>query len=1008
MNEQQGKDVVKRLRRAAEAGAPVTELLGEDARGLHHVRNKKRAVLLGTFAIKAFPDTPLYVSVVSKEGRNDDFQFFVAQKPNGYPSLVTDNHAGDRLEWRYAPSKQSGDNAARKRAFVEANGSDGMTFPLPNDDVRPFAQSILHAITLRQAAHGDVPEADATFESDDPQVIESLEPDEIVASLKAWYPEPTTLRSAAQTMLTAIREAHLVAPMRWSVTHRADRELLRLNVGIARVFDFASSGLLIAVDTELLSANLVTEIGPRLDTSNALNTEKFGANGVVTAKPAELAIFLQRLLPAYRSVLEKAATTAPLHQRHHSPGVLEALHILTGEDPPHPQHTFAQTTAFWKIAPGAKGSDWKRCLEQGFIAVGWDDVGDLRGLSREQFDARVLQLGHKPGVEQLWKFRNISAGDRIIANNGTTRVLGVGTVTGPYFYVQGEEYGHRLPVTWNDIVERSVTMKGWRQTLVRLTEATFDELKAAPAVDDEHDEVVEAAPDGGIDFEGILSHLETKFLSFSSETVATYLLALQARRFVLLTGISGTGKTQLALEVARLFAPEARGSQQQGTADVVEMVVQTDHVKRGRFVVPAKLSKQLDGLYDEEQKRINVRLPGRSAESMAMYKDPERPSLLMVLLSGEGKTFFQKTIAVGSRVLLRREISGKHETLVVELPSGQQPLVSREPTHELVAVRPDWTDARALVGFYNPLTKGYISTPTLDLLRKAEAEVERASAAGVPPRPYFLVFDEMNLARVEHYFSDFLSAMESGEAIHLHDDDDLAEADESAVPKRIRIPLNIFVVGTVNIDETTYMFSPKVLDRAFVLEFNHVDLDALGGASPGEDVASTPLALARMGSGLKLMGRSDDAEWSRFSAALDGELARQLKKLHGALTADNRHFGYRVAREIARFVDLAGQQSSGSPAALRAAFDVAVFSKVLPKLHGGQAEIEGALTRLFAVAIGTESTADEVKHLDRFSFDGTQLHRVESGADIPMPRTALKLWRMRHRLRAQGFVSFIE
>jgi 5-methylcytosine-specific restriction protein B len=1006
VNVQEANDVVERLRRVAKAGGPVTELLGDDARDFLHVKDKvRRKVLLGSFAVDTSSDAPFFVSVISKSGRDDDFQVFVNKRRRGFPSLVTEHHAGSHLEWRYQPRKQSGDNAARLRAFIDANGTGTIDIPLPESEVSSFANAIRRAIDERQKADGESGQDD---EDVDTAVGGDLDGHEIVAVLKAAYSDLPSLNAAAQTMLIAIREAHIAAPTHWSVTYRKDRGLLRLNVGIGRVFDLGPNGMLIAVDTDQLTPDDVRAIDAKLDKANALNERHFGANGAVTAKPLELADLLPRLLPAYRSVLLHAAKTQRLHQRHHNPAALEAIHLLTGEEVPSPELTFASTTAFWKIAPGAKGADWQRCREQGFIAVGWDDMGDLRALNREQFDAKAQQLGHKPGVEQLWKFRNISVGDRIIANNGTTRVLGVGTVTGPYYYVDGEEHCHRLPVEWNDVVERSVDMKGWRQTLVRLTEATFDELQAAPAVDDEEDDVIEATPGGGIDFDGILSHLESKSLSFSAEMVATYLLALQARRFVLLTGISGTGKTQLALEIARLFAPEPLGTHAHGTTDAVELVVQIDHVKRGRFVVPAKLSKQLDALYDEERKRIDVRFLGRPAESLAMSKDPERPSLLMLLLSGETKTLFQRTIGVGDRLLLRREVSGSNETLVVERTGGQTPLVLREPAHELIAVRPDWTDARALVGFYNPLTKGYISTPTLDLLRKAHAEVERASTAGLPPRPYFLVFDEMNLARVEHYFSDFLSAMESGEEIHLHDDDDLAEADDDPVPKRIRIPKNIFVVGTVNIDETTYMFSPKVLDRAFVLEFNHVDLDALAGRSAFEDPASTPLALTRMGAGLKLLGRSDDAEWTRFEAALDGELARQLKKLHGALTADNRHFGYRVAREIARFVDLAGEQSAGSRGALRAAFDVAILSKVLPKLHGGQAEIDGPLARLFAVAIGSDPTSDDVKQLDRFAVNGTQLQRVVPGEDLPMPRTALKLWRMRHRLRAQGFVSFIE
>src|SRR5690606_11509449 len=77
---------------------------------------------------------------------------------------------------------------------------------------------------------------------------------------------------------------------------------------------------------------------------------------------------------------------------------------------------------------------------------------------------------------------------------------------------------------------------------------------------------------------------------------------------------------------------------------------------------------------------------------------------------------------------------------------------------------------------------------------------------------YLLILDEMNLSHVERYFADFLSAIESGEAVPLHNS-------ECEFPESIKIPGNLLVVGTVNVDETTYMFSPKVLDRANTIEF---------------------------------------------------------------------------------------------------------------------------------------------------------------------------------------------
>jgi hypothetical protein len=145
-------------------------------------------------------------------------------------------------------------------------------------------------------------------------------------------------------------------------------------------------------------------------------------------------------------------------------------------------------------------------------------------------------------------------------------VLGIGTVTGAYRFVHGERYPHQLPVRWDDTRERQVEMKGWRASLIRLNQDTFKEIEAAPIVDattpgavpsttSQSGAATEVGPEGGLDFDGVLAQLASKQLSFSAELVASYLLALQAKRFVLLSGISGTGKTRLAQEIARMLGP---------------------------------------------------------------------------------------------------------------------------------------------------------------------------------------------------------------------------------------------------------------------------------------------------------------------------------------------------------------------------------------------------------------------------------------------------------------------
>jgi 5-methylcytosine-specific restriction protein B len=131
---------------------------------------------------------------------------------------------------------------------------------------------------------------------------------------------------------------------------------------------------------------------------------------------------------------------------------------------------------------------------------------------------------------------------------------------------------------------------------------------------------------------------------------------------------------------------------------------------------------------------------------------------------------------------------------------------------------------------------------------------------------------------------------------------------------------------------------------------------------------------------------------------LGGELVASLKKLHDALAAEHRHFGYRVAREIARFVNLAVAQT-GDETAARAAFDVAVLAKILPKLHGSQNEVEALLKRLLALAIDDRPEAEV--------FVNGNL-RPEVISDISLPRSARKLSRMLRRLTARGFVSYIE
>ncbi len=144
--------------------------------------------------------------------------------------------------------------------------------------------------------------------------------------------------------------------------------------------------------------------------------------------------------------------------------------------------------------------------------------------------------------------------------------------------------------------------------------------------------------------------------------------------------------------------------------------------------------------------------------------------------------------------------------------------------YKQIAVKPDWSDSTDLFGHVN-LDNKFVPGAIIEFIKKAADDSNRL--------PYILCLDEMNLARVEYYFSDFLSVMET------RDWNKSEIVTDNLVPKicysgdneaeklysNLMIPENLYIVGTVNMDETTFPFSKKVLDRANTIEFSYVNFD---------------------------------------------------------------------------------------------------------------------------------------------------------------------------------------
>lgn len=507
------------------------------------------------------------------------------------------------------------------------------------------------------------------------------------------------------------------------------------------------------------------------------------------------------------------------------------------------------------------------------------------------------------------------------------------------------------------------------------------------------------------DYDALLRSLREKGLHFTPELVSEYIVALQTKRFVILTGISGTGKTQLAMAVAKHFNARSNAVRRRKASDIphdcLRVTVSPYMRKYGRFVIPAQLSTKLFELQPDATS-LSLETPNGTWD-LRVSRETSR-NVTTLYLRGEAFTWFETQLQIEDEFLLRVSAEGiEPRRLQLTLPeyTTEDSSASR---FAVIAVQPDWTDRRGLLGYYSPITRKYDPPPFLRLLMNAEQEMRAAEREHRAAAPFFLILDEMNLARVEHYFADFLSAMESDENIDLHAVDfPVNDVDACEVPTSLRIPSNVFFTGTVNVDETTHMFSSKVLDRAFVLELDDVHLEGYG--SPVFTAGISPFTLGDLTS-LTFERRPSLEDWLHLDELPGGSgVKRFLLGLHKALKSEHRHFGFRVANEVARFLALFVEQTASGPDLLWTALDLAIHSKILPKFHGTQQELQATLTELrnFCVQRNTEETSGLVP-----GRQGDEPSPMETRSSPRLQRTIAKLERMSRRLTSHGFASFIE
>lgn len=338
----------------------------------------------------------------------------------------------------------------------------------------------------------------------------------------------------------------------------------------------------------------------------------------------------------------------------------------------------------------------------------------------------------------------------------------------------------------------------------------------------------------------------------------------------------------------------------------------------------------------------------------------------------------------------------------------------------LVPVGADWTGNENIVGYPDGLrNSNYVTKPALELVRHA-LEPMYAQV------PHFLILDEMNLSHVERYFADVLSAIESGEEIPLYSGSERT-ADGTLVPQQLRLPDNLFIIGTVNVDETTYTFSPKVLDRANVIEFR-MEPDELATflASP---IAPSLDALDGKGAAYGEFFVESAADKKRqIPASVKADYEIELLLFFNLLREHNSEFGYRVGYESARFVHfykMLGGYPDDNQEWFTDAMDAVIVQKFLPKLHGSRSKLEGLLWAL-AWACGAERIDRDGKDFSAQLIDVSQAQdEAKYGPDVVWaalaarnqndppkaaryPLSFAKIMRMWRKLVRDQFVNFAD
>lgn len=378
-----------------------------------------------------------------------------------------------------------------------------------------------------------------------------------------------------------------------------------------------------------------------------------------------------------------------------------------------------------------------------------------------------------------------------------------------------------------------------------------------------------------------------------------------------------------------------------GTEDVKKFAEAVNDVLNGKYKVIVE---------GDNYKLIKLQLPIDAKAEFTPYLTALRtkPFMLLAGISGTGKSRIAREIAKAC------------------WPEGSKQRTAHMPENYcIVSVKPNWHDSTELIGYVSRINgkEKYVYGDFLPFVVKAWMN---------PSVPHILCLDEMNLAPVEQYFAEYLSAIESRESNNgvITTDPILKpvfsrDADGNAVVEQwysdliksllakcpnetiyaltkqfedngITIPQNLFVIGTVNMDETTFSFSRKVLDRAMTLEMNKVDLE--GG------LAKDSLIGPRYIGGEIIGDKAKGADAYEANKALCDKVIEYLKKINDALENTPFKIAYRTRNEFLLYA--VNRLAIDKKSEVWQTLDEMTSMKILSRIEGDEDRCKACLAKI--------------------------------------------------------------